>query len=98
MALKMGKTSPHPGLCLRAEVVEPLRLSVTKAAEVLGVRRAVLSDPLTGQTALSREMAQRFEKVFGASMEMMLKMQAGCDAVQMRGKADALDIERYVSA
>jgi len=98
MALKMGMTPPHPGLFLRAEVVEPLGLSVAKAAEALGVRLATLSDLLNGQAALSPEMALRFKKVFDVRMEMMLKMQAAYDAVQMRQKAHALDVERSVPA
>jgi len=81
---------------LRVEVVEPLGQNVVKAAEALGVRRAILPDLLSGRAALSTEMALRFEKVFAVSMEMMLKMQAAYDAAQMWEKADAFDVECFV--
>ena len=98
MALKMGMTPPHPGYFLRDEVVEPLDLTIEKAASVLGVRRATLSTLLNGKAALSPEMALRFEKAFKVDMGMMLRMQAAYDAAQMRKKADKLDVSRFVSA
>ena len=98
MVLKMGMTPPHPGRFLRQEVIEPLNLTIEKAAEVLGVRRATLSDLLNGQAALSAEMALRFEKAFKVDMEMTLRMQAAYDAAQMRQKADKLNINRFVPA
>jgi addiction module HigA family antidote len=98
MALKMGMTPPHPGRFLRDEVVEPLDLTIEKAADVLGVRRATLSVLLSGRAALSPEMALRFEKAFKVDMDMMLKMQAAYDAAQMRKQADKLDVNRFVPA
>ena len=98
MALKMGMKPPHPGRFLRDEVVEPLNLTIEKAAEVLGVRRATLSALLNEQAALSPEMALRFEKAFKVDMEMMLRMQAAYDAAQMRQKADKLNVNRFVPA
>ena len=47
----------HPGSFIREEVLDELGLSVSRAAEVLGVRRATLSDLVNGKTALSAEMA-----------------------------------------
>src|SRR4051794_11994999 len=49
------KTPPHPGDLIRTEVIEALGLSVTQAAEMLGVRRATLSDLLNEKAALSPE-------------------------------------------
>ena len=72
---------------IREEVLRPFGLSVTKAAEILGVRRATLSDLTNGKTAVSVEMALRLEKAFGVSMDLVLRMQAGYDAAQIRGRA-----------
>ena len=58
-------------------------MSVTKTAEILGVRRATLSDLLNGKAALSPEMALRIEKAFDVSMDMLLRMQAWYDASRM---------------
>lgn len=89
------KNPPHPGEVIRAEVLQPLGLSLTKAAEILGVRRATLSDLANGKTALSAEMALRLEKAFGVSMDLLLRMQAGYDGAQARRRAAEIDVRRY---
>ncbi|MDQ3583002.1 MAG: HigA family addiction module antitoxin [Pseudomonadota bacterium] len=94
----MGMTPPHPGDFLRMEVLEPLNLDVTRAADILGVRRATVSDLLNGRAALSPEMALRWEKAFDVSMEMMLRMQAAYDAAQMRQCAGNVTVKRYEPA
>ena len=65
MGIKVKMVPSHPGNFVRTEIVEELGLTVTKAAEVLGVRRATLSGLLNSKTALSPEMALRIEKAFG---------------------------------
>ena len=88
-------TPSHPGVFVRIEVIEELGLTVTQAAEVLGVRRATLSDLLNGNAALSPEMALRIEKAFDVSMDMLLRMQAWYDASRMRARAEEINVERY---
>ena len=92
----IGMKPPHPGVFIREEILEPLDLSIGHAAEVLGVRRATLSDLVNGHSALSPEMALRIEKAFGMNMETMLKMQAWHDAVAMRDRAEEIKVERFV--
>ena len=82
--MAMGMTPPHVGDFLKMEVLEPLNLDVTRTAEILGVRRATVSDLLNGKAALSPEMALCWEKAFDVSMEMMLRMQAAYGAAQMQ--------------
>ena len=91
-------TPSHPGDFIRTEIVGELGLTVTKAAEILGVRRATLSDLLNGKTALSPEMALRIEKAFGVGMDMLLRMQAWHDATQMRTRASEISVQRYEPA
>lgn len=93
---KVGMKPPHPGIFIREEVLEPLDLSVAKAAEVLGVRRATLSDLVNAKAALSPEMALRIEKAFGVSMETLLRMQAWFDTWTMREQADDIQVKRFV--
>ena len=93
--IKMNMTPSHPGVFVRIEVLEELGLTVTQAAEVLGVRRATLSDLLNGNAALSPEMALRIEKAFDVSMDMLLRMQAWYDASRMRARAEEIRVERY---
>ena len=96
--IKVNMTPSHPGDFIRTEVVEELGLTITKAAKILGVRRATLSDLLNGNAALSPEMALRIEKAFDVSMDMLLRMQAWYDAAQMRARANEISVQRYESA
>jgi antitoxin HigA-1 len=92
---KIGMAPPHPGAFIREEILDELGLSVSKAAEALGVRRATFSDLINGKQALSAEMALRIEKAFGVKMETLLNMQAWHDAHAMRQRAAEIDVRRY---
>ncbi len=94
--IRIGMAPPHVGQFVRMEVLEPFGLTVTRAAEILGVRRATLSDLLNEKAALSAEMAFRIEKAFGVDMDMLLRLQAWHDTHQMRRKAKEIDVQRYV--
>lgn len=96
--LKMGMRPSHPGAIIRDEVLTPLKLSVTRAAEVLDVRRATLSDLVNEKAALSPEMALRLEKVFGVNLDMMLRIQAAYDSYHMRQMAAELPLKRFQPA
>ena len=63
----------HPGGFIRSEILEPLGLNVTAAAQVLGVTRPALSALLNERASLSPEMALRIEKAFGISMETLMR-------------------------
>jgi len=92
------KNPPHPGSLIKTEVIEALGLSVSKAAEILQVRRATLSDLLNGKSALTPDMALRIEKAFGPEMDHLLRMQLAYDVSKPREHAKNISIERYVPA
>jgi antitoxin HigA-1 len=92
------KNPPHPGDLIRTEIVEPLGLTVSKAAAILKVRRATLSDLLAGKAALSPEMALRIEKAFGPAMDHLLRMQLTYDVAQTRQHSRQIGVKRYVPA
>ena len=96
--IKIHMMPAHPGEFIRAEVLEPLGLNVTRSAEILGVRRATLSDVLNGHAGISPEMALRIEKAFDVSMDLLLRMQAWHDAARMRARADEIAVQRYQPA
>ncbi len=96
--IKVKMTPSHPGEFIRAEVLVPLGLNVTRSAEILGVRRATLSDLLNGRAALSPEMALRIEKAFDVSMDLLLRMQAWHDSARMRARAHDISVQRYQPA
>lgn len=96
--IKIGMKPSHPGAFIRTEVIDDLGLSVSKAADILGVRRATLSDLLNEKASLTPEMALRLEKAFHLNMDMLLKMQAWFDATEMRKQARSIKISPYVPA
>jgi antitoxin HigA-1 len=87
----------HPGAFVKFEVIEPLDLSVTDAARVLGVTRAALSAVLNERSSLSPEMAMRIEQAFGVSMDTLLRMQLSFDIAQARHRLSDLGVRRYVA-
>ncbi|KVC98191.1 LacI family transcriptional regulator [Burkholderia ubonensis] len=56
---------PHPGAALREDILPALGLSVTEAAEQLGVSRVALSRVLNEHATISPEMALRLEAWLG---------------------------------
>ena len=78
------KNPPHPGEVVQELCIEPVGLTVTAAAEVLGVSRKALSDLLNGHTGISPEMAVRLSKAFGGSFESWLTQQMQYDLARVR--------------
>ncbi len=87
----------HPGQFIRMEVIEPLELSVTRAAEILGVTRPALSALLNGRASLSPDMALRIEKAFGPKMDTLLRMQTAYDIAEARDREGDIKVKRYVA-
>ena len=88
----------HPGEVLKEDVIASSGLSIAKAAEILGVGRPALSAVLNGRASLSPEMALRFEKAFGVSMDLMLKMQLQYDIAKTRKLAKTIKVQRFRKA
>ena len=70
---------PHPGEAIRELCLEPMGLTVTKAAWGLGVTRKALSELLNGHSEISPEMAIRLSKAFGGSAESWMTQQMQYD-------------------
>ena len=88
---------PHPGEIVRRQCLEPLNLTVTRAAEGLGVTRQALSDLVNGNAGVSVEMAIRLSKAFGSSPETWLGMQMAYDLWQARERSDEIAVERFAA-
>jgi len=92
------KNPPHVGGLIRREVIEPLGLTVSKAAKALGVGRQALSSLLNEKAALTSDMALRVEKAFGPKMEHLMRMQLAYDLAQARNRASKIKVKRYESS
>ena len=88
----------HPGEIVREECLKPLGLTVTAAAEALGVTRKALSDLLNGNTGVSPDMAIRLEKVFGGTADTWLRMQMQRDLWEARQRTDEIKVNRRFAA
>ena len=77
--LKQMHNPPHPGEVIRELCLEPLQLSVTEAAEGLGISRKTLSASLNGRAGISPEMAIRLAKAFDTTPESWLNQQLQYD-------------------
>jgi addiction module HigA family antidote len=78
------KNPPHPGGLVLRECIEPLGLTITRAADALGVTRTTLSELVNGKRGISPEMAVRLSQVFGGSAQTWLTQQAQYDLAQIR--------------
>ena len=85
---------PHPGEVLKELCLEPLGLSVTEAAEALGVSRKTLSSILNGRAGISPEMAIRLSMAFGTSAESWLNQQSMFDLWQAKQRQPVLHVKR----
>ncbi len=88
------KNPPHPGLSVRHDCLEPLGLSVTEGAKVLGVTRQAMNNLVSGKAGISAEMAIRLEKAFGGGAEIWLRMQAAYDLAQAKKHAGKIKVRR----
>jgi addiction module HigA family antidote len=85
---------PHPGEVLKGLCLEPLGLSVTEAAEALGVSRKTLSAILNGRAGISPEMAIRLSIAFGTSAESWLNQQSMYDLWQAEQRRPQLQVRK----
>ena len=92
------KKPPHPGRSIKDACLEPLGLTVTEGAAVLGVARHTLSRVINGQAGISPDMSIRLEKAFGGSADTWLRMQAAYDLAQARLHENEIDVQRYATA
>ena len=86
---------PHPGEIVRWDCLEPLGLTVTRAAQGLGVSRQALSSLINGKADLSVEMALRLSRAFGSSPETWLGLQTAYDLWQIRERTKEIKVERF---
>ncbi len=88
------KNPPHPGRLIKHECLVPLDLSITRAADILGVTRLTLSNLVNGKNGISPEMAIRLSKAFGSSPEVWLGLQMDYDLAQAEKKASRIKVKK----
>jgi addiction module HigA family antidote len=95
--MPMLKTPPHPGLMLKQDVLEPLKLGVSDAARKLGVSRVALSRVLNGHAGISPELALRLEQAGVSTARFWLGLQSNYQLAQAR-LTEPKGVERLMAA
>ncbi len=90
------KNPAHPGRIVRSACLEPLGLSVTEGAKILGVTRQTLTKIVNGKSGISAEMAIRLAKAFGSTAEIWVRMQASYDLAQARKNESKINVQRQL--
>ncbi len=88
------KNPVHPGRIVRQDCLEPLGLTVTAGAKILGVTRQALNNIVNGKSGISPEMAIRLTKAFGSTEETWLRMQLAYDLAAARKDEGKIKVQR----
>jgi addiction module HigA family antidote len=88
------KNPPHPGRIVRHACLEPLGLSVTEAAKILGVTRQALSNVVNCKAGISADMAIRLTKAFGSTADTWVRMQGAYDLAQAMKNESKIKVQR----
>ena len=88
------KTPAHPGRIVKSACLEPLGLSITEGAKILGVTRQTITKIVNGKSGISAEMAIRLSKAFGSTAETWVRMQASYDLAQARKNESKIKVQR----
>jgi addiction module HigA family antidote len=89
------KNPPHPGRSIKDACLDPLGLSITEGAKVLGVTRNTLSRVINGQSGISADMAIRLEKAGWSNADHWLRLQTAYELAEARKQEDRIKVVRY---
>ena len=95
----MAKESPpgHPGAYVRANILNPRKVTVTEAAKLIGISRPGVSNFLNGKVSATPDMAARLERAFGVSAKTILDLQTAYDAEAGKAAGTAQKARAYVT-
>jgi addiction module HigA family antidote len=91
------KNPPHPGEIVKELCIDPLGLTITQAADALGVTRSTLSKVINGKTSLSPEMAIRLSKSFDSTPAFWLRLQLSYDLAQLEKRAKTIKVRQVMT-
>ena len=94
----MMHNPPHPGEVLKELCLEPLELSITDAADALGISRKTLSSILNGRAGISPEMTVRLSIAFETTAESWLNLQSQYDLWLAEKDRKKLKVQKLTAA
>ncbi len=95
MALTMHPSlAVHPGIWLKSEIIDSNGIAIGALAKAFGVSRQSVSAILNGRSALSADMAIRFEKLFDVRADTLCRMQTAFDLAQARTREKDIKVDK----
>ncbi len=91
--LRYEMPPPHPGEILKELYLEPLEITITEAAQRLGIARKTLSQLINGHAGISAEMAVRLSKALKTTPELWLNMQQSYDLWAVKKKMELVEVK-----
>ncbi len=88
----------HPGITLEDDFIEPLQLTASKLAKIIGVSQNRISEICRGRRGISADTALRFERAFGVSAQFWLNLQQQYDLIKASQRAGDLDKIQMIAA
>lgn len=88
----------HPGVTLEEDFIEPLHLTASKLAKIIGVPQNRISEICRGRRGISADTALRFERAFGVSAQFWLNLQQQYDLIKASQRAGDLDKIQMIAA
>lgn len=83
----MMKNPPHPGELLREDVLQPLGIEITDAANRLGMSRTALSRVINGRSGISPDLAIRLERAGVSTARFWMTVQTNYELSQAEQRA-----------
>ncbi|WP_417593849.1 HigA family addiction module antitoxin [Parasphingorhabdus sp.] len=84
----------HPGIWLKSEIIESKGIAIGALANAFGVSRQSVSAILNGRSALSADMAIRFEKLFDVKADTLCRMQTAFDLANARAREKDIKVDK----
>lgn len=69
----------HPGVLIKRQYLEPLNMTITQLADILGVSRKTVSEIVNEQASITPNMALRLAAAFQTTPELWLNLQQKYD-------------------
>lgn len=89
---------PHPGEIIKVLWLDPMGVSITDAAQAMGVSRKTLSKIINGKARVTPEIAVRLSIALGSSAESWLGHQAAYDLWQIEQHRDEMHVAPLFAA
>lgn len=88
MLIPEDRQPTTPGEMLEAEFMEPLGLSQTALAKILGITRDAMNEIINGRRAITTRTALLLAKAFGTTPDFWLNGQLALDLYKAQHDAD----------